>query len=481
MFAPVALTVKGRSWSAGPIRQRATYGGEAMRSLSFRRPRYQRELFVQVRQARHLHFLCSIHPTCGHHHGRALTATTATARPRAGWLSIASRNSNLVGHAADDRVRRVVSPRPSAAARQVSLKSRTIQRPSSPGVIHAKTTRAALILAALVRRRRVLVVDVGGHRPPGTCAVRQHRSAADRPALQCSERVAEVLAGGDHVKQPATGSLETSRLGPQVARPGGPGSAAADGQPAAQRQSPAEIDQARANTAARAPMRSMRTRSSNGCARCRRTRPPRAQRRTSIAAGRADAARQTQCQRKALALELAGPRREDVAQGEAQLQSQQAALRDAAAAAQGRRTAPRWTRCALAGVEPGKSPRRRGRLTLAIVDPKWFCLRRGNGPRVGARGLRAPSAWTPSRTVLRGWVGLSVDREFTPSRRNARTAFEPGLRGARVRQGSGISCAWAVGDRAPALVTAREFVNAQIRRCTRVAALYLPTQARALR
>ena len=91
---------------------------------------------------------------------------------------------------------------------------------------------------------------------------------------------------------------------------------------------------------------------------------------------------------KALALELAGPRREDVAQGEAQLradQAQLALLQQQLKDADLRAPLDAVVRSRI--VEPGEiaSPQKTA-FTLAIIDPKWVRAYVGRaGPGLGAR------------------------------------------------------------------------------------------------
>jgi HlyD family secretion protein len=123
--------------------------------------------------------------------------------------------------------------------------------------------------------------------------------------------------------------------------------------------------------------------------------------------------------RKALALELAGPRHEDVAQGEAQLRADQAQLalvqqqlKDADL------LAPRNAVVRSRIVEPGEiaSPQKSA-FTLAITDPKWVrvyvaetdlgSVREGMSATVTVDAFHDRS--------FPGWVGfISSVAEFTP-------------------------------------------------------------------
>jgi HlyD family secretion protein len=194
-----------------------------------------------------------------------------------------------------------------------------------------------------------------------------------------SERIAEVLAQeGDHVKQgQLLARLDTSRLLPQVAK------AEADvvmQQQAVQRlhngNRPEEIAQARANVDAAAAD------TANARAQYDRVRAlsdsssGRAVSRQDLDAAKTtldSAAARLAVNQKALVLEFAGPRREDIAQGEAQLRATQAQLallqqqlKDADL------LAPMNAVVRSRIVEPGEiaSPQK-AVLTLAITDPKW--------------------------------------------------------------------------------------------------------------
>ena len=240
-----------------------------------------------------------------------------------------------------------------------------------------------------------------------------------------SERIADVLVQeGDHVKQgQLLARLDTSRLGPQVAR------AQADLE--AQQQMvnrlhagnrPAEIDQARANAAAaradalnaRAQYERLRTLSQNTAGRALSRQD------LDSAQAAADAAEaKLNASEKALALELAGPRREDVAQGEAQLQSQQASLamlQQQLKDAELRAPVDAVVRSRV--VEPGEisSPQKTA-FTLAIVDPKWVRAYVAESDLGAVReGLHATVSVDAFPNVrFEGWVGfISPSAEFTP-------------------------------------------------------------------
>jgi HlyD family secretion protein len=195
-----------------------------------------------------------------------------------------------------------------------------------------------------------------------------------------SERIAAVLVQeGDHVtKGQLLARLETGRLAPQVAK--------AEADLAAQQSvvdrlhhgnRPEEIAQARANVDAaaaeadntRAQFARMRALSDGSAGR--------AVSRQDMDSARAaldTAEARLAVNRKALVLELAGPRREDIAQGEAQLRTDQALLalvqqqfKDAEL------LAPLDAVVRSRIVEPGEiaSPQKAA-FTLAITDPKWI-------------------------------------------------------------------------------------------------------------
>jgi HlyD family secretion protein len=290
-----------------------------------------------------------------------------------------------------------------------------------------KRLRVVLILAALVAIGAALWWWMSGRGAArqelalyGNIDLRQ----IDLP-FNGSERVAEVLVQeGDHVKQgQVLARLETSRLGPQVAR------AQADLE--AQQQMvnrlhsgnrPAEIDQARANAAvaradavnAHAQYERLRTLSQNTAGRAL------SQQDLDSAQAAADAAQaKLNANEKALALQLEGPRREDVAQGEAQLQSQQASLamlQQQLKDAELRAPVDAVVRSRV--VEPGEisSPQKTA-FTLAIVDPKWVRAYISEAD-LGAvhEGLHATvsvDAFPGKR--FEGWIGfISPSAEFTP-------------------------------------------------------------------
>ena len=245
-------------------------------------------------------------------------------------------------------------------------------------------------------------------------------------AFTDSGRIAEVLAQeGDVVKEgQLLARLDESRLRPQIAQ--------AEAQVAAQKAAvdklhhgsrPEEIAQSRANVdAAKADADNARTQSQR-LASLASTPSGRA----SVTERDVDAAKAAQdsadaklaVAERALELTVAGPRAEDIAQAEAQLQASEAQLallkqqlRDADL------TAP------VAGVvrsrlmEPGEitSPQRPV-FSLAVVDPKWVRAYAGEPDlvRIGP-GMRASVTvdGLPGKS-FDGWVGfISPVAEFTP-------------------------------------------------------------------
>jgi HlyD family secretion protein len=239
------------------------------------------------------------------------------------------------------------------------------------------------------------------------------------------ERISAVLVQeGDHVTQgQLLARLDTSRLAPQVAK--------AEADLAAQAQSvdrlhhgnrPEEIAQARANLDAaaadaentRAQFSRLRALSDSSSGRA----VSRQDMDTAKAALDTAEARLA-VNRKALALELAGPRKEDVAQGEAQLRADlaqlalvQQQLKDADL------LAPQNAVVRSRIVEPGEiaSPQKAA-FTLAITDPKWVRVYVAETDLGGVReGLSATVTVDAFHDrSFPGWVGfISPVAEFTP-------------------------------------------------------------------
>jgi len=240
-----------------------------------------------------------------------------------------------------------------------------------------------------------------------------------------SERISEVLVQeGDHVTRgQLLARLDTSRLAPQAAR--------AEADLAAQRavvlrlhhgNRPEEIAQARANLDAaradavneRAQYARLRALSDSSLGRAV------SQQDMDAAKAALDSAEaKLAVNDKALALEVAGPRSEDIAQAEAQLRADEAAL---ALLAQQLKDAD--LRAPLDAVvrsrivEPGEiSSPQKAAFTLAITNPKWVrayvaetdlpSVREGMKATVSVDGMAA------RRFV--GWIGfISPVAEFTP-------------------------------------------------------------------
>lgn len=244
-------------------------------------------------------------------------------------------------------------------------------------------------------------------------------------AFNGSERVAEVLAvEGDRVSRgQVLARLDTGRLTPQAAQ--------AAAQVAAQQQAvdrlrdgsrPEEVDQAKANlaaaqaeaadAAAKAARAATLFKTSGGKALSRQELDD-AQSAAAAAAARVAAGQQS------LRLAEVGPRKEDIAQAQAQLQGARAQLaltqKELADAVL---TAPSNATVRSRLVEPGEmaSPQKPV-FSLAITDPKWVraYVSESDLGRVhpGMKAFITADAF-PHRT-FDGWVGfISPVAEFTP-------------------------------------------------------------------
>lgn len=240
-----------------------------------------------------------------------------------------------------------------------------------------------------------------------------------------SERVTEVLAQeGDRVRRgQVLAKLDTSRLEPQLAQ----AQAAADAQQQAvdrllRGNRPQEIEQSRANLA------QARADAANAAAKYRRVRElwdssqGKAMSHQDLddaknAADSAEAKRVAADQ--ALELEVLGPRKEDIAQAQAQLRGDraQAALiqRQLADAVL---VAPLDAVVRSRIMEPGEmaSPTKPV-FSLAILDPKWVRAYVSEADLGNVRpGERATiSVDSFPKRAFRGWVGfISPTAEFTP-------------------------------------------------------------------
>ena len=240
-----------------------------------------------------------------------------------------------------------------------------------------------------------------------------------------TDRVAEVLVQeGDHVRRgQVLARLDTGRLTPQLAQ--AEATAAAQQQALARLRNgsrPEEIAQARANlasAAAEATVAAARHQrlvvlsgSSSGRALSRQDLDD------AKAAADADAARAAAA-RAALALSIAGPRREDIAQAGAQLQAQQAQvavlrrqLTDADL------VAPLDAVVRSRIVEPGEmATPQKPAFELAITDPKWV---RAYVSETDLGHVKPGMKATVSVDAFKGrpfdgWVGfISHVAEFTP-------------------------------------------------------------------
>ena len=289
-----------------------------------------------------------------------------------------------------------------------------------------KIGRFALIGAGVIVVGAVVWWWLGRHQSPtelrlyGNVDLRQ----VELP-FNGSERISAVLVQeGDHVKQgQLLARLDTSRLAPQVAK--------AEADLAAQQQvvdrlhhgnRPEEIAQARANVDAaaadagnaRAQFARLRTLSDSSSGRAVSR-----QDMDSAKAALDTAEARLEVNRKALTLELAGPRKEDIAQGEAQLRADQAQLalsrqqlKDADL------LAPLDAVVRSRIVEPGEiSSPQKSAFTLAITDPKWVrayvaetdlgSVHEGMKAGVTVDAFHGRS--------FPGWVGfISSVAEFTP-------------------------------------------------------------------
>jgi len=247
---------------------------------------------------------------------------------------------------------------------------------------------------------------------------------ADLP-FNASERVTEVLVQeGDHVKLgQVMARLDPTRIAPQVAK--------AEADVAAAQQvvnrlhagsRPEEIAQGRANVLSAEADAANARRQYDRLVELARSSSGRAVSRQDLDSARAavdvaDAKRAVN--RKALDLQVAGPRKEDIAQAEAQLKADEAQL-----ALLRRQLADTELHAPLDGVvrsrlvEPGEivSPQKAA-FTLAITNPKWIRAYIAEPDLGSVREGLAASVTTdafPSR-AFDGWVGfISPMAEFTP-------------------------------------------------------------------
>jgi HlyD family secretion protein len=247
---------------------------------------------------------------------------------------------------------------------------------------------------------------------------------ADLP-FNASERVTEVLVQeGDHVKLgQVMARLDPTRIEPQVAK--------AEADVAAEQQvvnrlhagtRPEEVSQGRANVLSAQADSANAQRQYDRLVELSRSSSGRAVSRQDLDSAKAAldvAEAKLAVNRKALDLQVAGPRKEDIAQAEAQLRSDEAQL-----ALLRRQLADTELHAPIDGVvrsrlvEPGEiaSPQKAA-FTLAITDPKWIRAYVAD-PDLGAvrEGLTA-SVTTDAFPAhpFSGWIGfISPTAEFTP-------------------------------------------------------------------
>jgi HlyD family secretion protein len=243
-------------------------------------------------------------------------------------------------------------------------------------------------------------------------------------AFNASERVSEVLVQeGDHVKRgQLLARLDPTRIQPQVAK--------AEADVAAQQQvvnrlhagsRPEEIAQGRANVSSAQADSANARRQYDRLVELSHDSAGRAVSQQDLDSARAAldvAAARLAVNRKALDLQLAGPRKEDIAQAEAQLKADEAQL-----ALLRRQLADMQLYAAQDGVvrsrliEPGEmaSPQKAA-LTLAIIDPKWVRAYIAEKDFRSVReGIRASITTDGFPQPFEGWVGfISPTAEFTP-------------------------------------------------------------------
>jgi HlyD family secretion protein len=246
---------------------------------------------------------------------------------------------------------------------------------------------------------------------------------ADLP-FNASERVTEVLVQeGDHVKSgQVMARLDPTRIEPQVAK--------AEADVAAAQQvvnrlhagsRPEEIAQARANVLSAQADSANARRQYDRLVELASSSSGRAVSRQDLDSARAAlevAEAKLAVNRKALDLQVAGPRKEDIAQAEAQLKSDEAQL-----ALLRRQLADTELHAPLDGVvrsrlvEPGEiaSPQKAA-FTLAIIDPKWVRAYIAESDLGSVHeGIKASVTTDAFPRPFDGWVGfISPIAEFTP-------------------------------------------------------------------
>jgi HlyD family secretion protein len=272
----------------------------------------------------------------------------------------------------------------------------------------------------------------------GVWWLRGHRGSTDSLVLygnvdlrqsdlpfNASERVTEVLVQeGDHVKVgQVMARLDPTRMEPQVDK--------AEADVAAEQQvvnrlragsRPEEVSQARANVLSTQADSANARRQYDRLAELSQNSSGRAVSRSDLDTAKAAldvAEAKLAVNRKALDLQVAGPRKEDIAQAEAQLRSDEAQL-----ALLRRQLADMELRAPIDGivrsrlVEPGEmaSPQKAA-FTLAITDPKWiraYVSERDFGAVHEGLAASVTTDGFPSQPFS-GWVGfISPVAEFTP-------------------------------------------------------------------
>ncbi len=247
---------------------------------------------------------------------------------------------------------------------------------------------------------------------------------ADLP-FNASERVTEVLVQeGDHVKVgQVMARLDPTRIEPQVAK--------AEADVAGEQQvvnrmhagtRPEEVSQGRANVLSAQADSANAQRQYDRLVELSKSSSGRAVSRQDLDSAKAAldvAEAKLAVNRKALDLQVAGPRKEDTAQAEAQLRSNEAQL-----ALLRRQLADTELHAPIDGVvrsrlvEPGEmaSPQKSA-FTIAITDPKWIRAYVSDPDLGGVREGLTASVTTdafPSQPFS-GWVGfISPVAEFTP-------------------------------------------------------------------
>jgi membrane fusion protein PltH len=285
--------------------------------------------------------------------------------------------------------------------------------------------RLATLLAVAVAVVAIVWWVADGHHSSGEVVLYGNVDLrqADVP-FNASERVTEVLVQeGDHVKSgQVMARLDPTRMQPQVAK--------AEADVAAEQQvvnrlhagsRPEEIAQARANVLSAEADSANAHRQYDRLVDLSHSTSGRAVSQQDLDSARAalDVAQaKLAVNRKALDLQVAGPRKEEIAQAEAQLRSDEAQL-----ALLRRQLQDMELHAPLDGVirsrlvEPGEiaSPQKAA-FTMAIINPKWIRAYVSERDLHSVReGLPASVATDGFPQPFSGWVGfISPIAEFTP-------------------------------------------------------------------